>query len=145
MACPSGRQRNTEGYQEEVMTAFVRVAKLDEIPTGRARLVFVEGKAIALFKVEGEVYALDDSCPHLGSSLGMGRQDGAFVTCRAHGLCFDVRTGRMRGVNGLCAKTYGVQVVAGDISIDIDRPENKPPQADASAAPAPSARSCGSR
>jgi 3-phenylpropionate/trans-cinnamate dioxygenase ferredoxin subunit len=128
------------------MTAFVRVAKLDEIPAGRARLVFVEGKAIALFKVEGEVYALDDSCPHQGSSLGMGRQDGAFVTCRAHGLCFDVRTGRMRGVDGLCAKTYRVQVAAGDIAVDIDHTNcTPPPQADASAAPAPSARSGGSR
>jgi 3-phenylpropionate/trans-cinnamate dioxygenase ferredoxin subunit len=126
------------------MTAFVRVAKVDEIPAGRARLVLIEGKVIALFKVEGEVYALDDSCPHQGSSLGMGRQDGAFVTCRAHGLCFDVRTGRMRGVDGLCAKTYRVQVVAGDVSIDIDRAENKPPQVNAGAATPPLTRPCGS-
>ena len=110
------------------MTGFVRVAKLDEIPTGRGRLVFVDGKPIALFKVEGDVYALDDACPHQGSSLGMGRQDGAFVTCRAHGLCFDVRTGRMRGVNGLCAKTYRVQVVAGDVVVEINRPDR--PEAD---------------
>jgi nitrite reductase/ring-hydroxylating ferredoxin subunit len=102
------------------MSRFVRVAKLDEIPAGRGRPVFVDGKPIALFKVDGDVYALDDSCPHAGSSLGMGRQDGAFVTCRAHGLCFDVRTGRMRGVAGLCARTYRVQVVAGDIAIEMD-------------------------
>jgi len=126
------------------MTRFVRVAKLDEILAGRGRLVFVDGKAIALFKVEGEVYALDDSCPHAGSSLGMGRQDGAFVTCRAHGLCFDVRTGRMRGVDGLCAKTYRVQVVAGEVAVDIDDPQGTPHQADAAADPGttPSARSC---
>ena len=99
---------------------FVRVAAEGEIPVGGRRMAFVDGKVIALFNVEGAVYALDDSCPHAGSSLAAGKLDGAIVTCRAHGLRFDVRTGRMPGVDGLCAKAVPVQLVDGEIRVGVD-------------------------
>ena len=113
------------------MNRFVRVAAIADIPAGKARLVNANGKSIALFNVGGEVYALDDSCPHAGSSLAAGRLDGAMVACRAHGLRFDVRTGRMRGVVGLCAKSYPVQVVEGEIAVGIDEAEGVPFENDA--------------
>jgi 3-phenylpropionate/trans-cinnamate dioxygenase ferredoxin subunit len=99
---------------------FVRVAAEGEIPVGGRRMAFIDGKVIALFNVEGTVYALDDSCPHAGSSLAAGKLDGAIVTCRAHGLRFDVRTGRMPGVDGLCAKAQPVQVLDGEIRVGVD-------------------------
>ena len=60
-----------------------------EIPSDRGRLVFADGRTIVLFKVDGAIHALDDSCPHAGSSLAAGKLEGAFVQCRAHGLRFD--------------------------------------------------------
>ena len=102
------------------MTRFVPVARADAIPSDRARPVFVDGRVIALFKVDGAVYALDDSCPHAGSSLAAGKLEGALVQCRAHGLRFDVRTGRMRGVDGFCAKSYPVRVTNGEIAVGIE-------------------------
>jgi 3-phenylpropionate/trans-cinnamate dioxygenase ferredoxin subunit len=102
------------------MIRFVRVANAAEVPSDRARPVFVDGKVVALFKVDGAIHALDDSCPHAGSSLSAGKLEGAFVQCRGHGLRFDVRTGRMRGVDGYCAKTYPVRVTDGEVAIGID-------------------------
>jgi 3-phenylpropionate/trans-cinnamate dioxygenase ferredoxin subunit len=102
------------------MTRLVRVAAVGEIPVGGRRIAFVDGKAIALFNVDGTVYALEDSCPHAGSSLAAGKLDGAIVTCRAHGLRFDVRTGRMPGVNGLCATPNAVTIVDGEIRVAIE-------------------------
>jgi 3-phenylpropionate/trans-cinnamate dioxygenase ferredoxin component len=102
------------------MTRFVRVAAVSDVPSGGRRLVFVEGKSYVLFNVGGDVYALDDSCPHAGASLFSGKLDGAIVACRAHGLRFDVRTGRMHGVDGLCATTCPVEVVDGEIRIGIE-------------------------
>jgi len=102
------------------MTVFVPVATLDELPPGKSRMAFVQGKVFALFNVGGEVYALDDSCPHQGSSLGAGKFDGAVVTCRAHGMRFDVRTGCMPGVDGLRATVYPVRGVGGEIAIGIE-------------------------
>ena len=102
------------------MVRFVRVVTAAEIPSDRGRPVFVDGKIVVLFKVDGAIHALDDSCPHAGSSLSAGKLEGAFVQCRAHGLRFDVRTGRMRGADGLCAKTYPVRVVDGEVAVGLD-------------------------
>lgn len=99
---------------------FVRAAAVGEIPVGGRRIAFIEGKAIALFNVDGTVYALEDSCPHAGSSLAAGKLDGPIVTCRAHGLRFDVRTGRMAGVDGLCAKARAVDIADGEIRVALD-------------------------
>ena len=127
------------------MTHFVRVAALADVPAGRARYVQLDGKGIALFNVGGDVYALDDSCPHAGSSLAFGKFEGAIVTCRAHGLRFDVRTGSMRGVAGLCAKTYPVEVAGGEIAVGIESHAIASPAGDAGAhtPPAASARGTG--
>ena len=105
------------------MTTFIRVAGLDQVPTGKARVVCVGGNSVALFNVDGEIHALDDSCPHAGSSLAAGKLGGAVVACRGHGLRFDVRTGRMRGVDGFCVKSYPVRVVDGEIAVGIDAPD----------------------
>lgn len=101
------------------MTHYVRVCPLAGIPADRGRPVFVDEKTIAVFRVGDDVYALDDSCPHNGSSLAAGRQEGVIISCRAHGLRFDIRTGRMRGVDGFCAKSYPARVVDGTVEVDI--------------------------
>jgi 3-phenylpropionate/trans-cinnamate dioxygenase ferredoxin subunit len=101
------------------MSRFVRVCAVDDIPADRGRPAFADGRLVVLFKIGGNVYAIDDSCPHAGSSLLAGKFDGKTVTCRAHGLRFCVRTGRMPGVEGLRATTYPVQVVAGEVLVAI--------------------------
>jgi 3-phenylpropionate/trans-cinnamate dioxygenase ferredoxin component len=109
------------------MVRFVRVVAAAEVPSDRGRLVFADGRTIAVFKVDGAIHALDDSCPHAGSSLAAGKLEGTFVQCRAHGLRFDVRTGRMRGADGFCAKTYPVQLVDGEVAVGIDCSESAEP------------------
>ena len=119
------------------MIRFVRVIASAEIPSDRGRLVFAEGKTIALYQVDGAICALDDSCPHAGSSLAAGELEGAFVQCRAHGLRFDVRTGRMRGVDGFCAKTYPVRVIDGEVAVGIECEDSAVPGGDVVAGAVP--------
>ena len=109
---------------------WLRVLTAAEIPSDRGRLVFADGRTIVLFKVDGAIHALDDSCPHAGSSLAAGKLEGVFVQCRAHGLRFDVRTGRMRGIDSFCAKTYPVRVVDGEVAVGIDCGESPEPGGD---------------
>ena len=120
------------------MSRFVRVAALAGIPADRGRPVFVDGKIIAVFRVGDEVYALDDSCPHAGSSLAAGRQDGAVIACRGHGLRFDVRTGRMRGIDGYCVKSYPARVVDGSVEVEIEDAGPATTDGDAAAGAGPS-------
>ena len=55
---------------------------------------------IALFRVQGTVHAIADSCPHNGASLATGQLEGTTIKCRAHGLRFDITTGCPRGAGG---------------------------------------------
>jgi len=51
------------------MADFVKVAKTNEIEPGQARVVDVNGKRIALFNVDGQFFALDNTCTHRGGPL----------------------------------------------------------------------------
>ena len=56
---------------------FVRVADLKEVPEGTPKAVKVEGRSIALFQHQGNIYATDNQCPHMGYPLTRGRvRDG---------------------------------------------------------------------
>jgi 3-phenylpropionate/trans-cinnamate dioxygenase ferredoxin component len=129
--------------EEPAVIRFVRVIRSPEIPSDRGRPVFVDGRVIVLYKVDGAVYALDDSCPHAGSSLAAGKFDGAFVQCRAHGLRFDVRTGRMRSVDGFCAKSYPVRVVDGEVSVGLECEDSAVSGGDVAAGAGPAGATAG--
>ena len=90
-----------------------------ELPEGARRLIHREGHEIALFRIEGVMYAIEDSCPHAGGSLVLGALDGTIMTCRAHGLRFDVRTGCHAGSTGLRARSYPLRVRDDRVEIDI--------------------------
>ena len=102
------------------MNRFIRVCTVGDIPANRGRPAFAEGRLVVLFKVAGEIFALDDSCPHAGSSLAAGRFDGRTVTCPGHGLRFDVRTGCIPAVDGLRATIYPVQLSDGEVLVGIE-------------------------
>lgn len=71
-----------------------RAATLVELPPGTAKRVRVGDRAIALFNVEGAVYALDDRCPHEGGRLSLGDVKAGAVRCPVHGACFALATGQ---------------------------------------------------
>src|SRR5436309_675623 len=72
---------------------YVKVATADEVPEGGVRAVSAEGRAIALFRVEGRIYAIEDRCAHQFAPLSEGTVCGKVVTCALHGWQFDVTTG----------------------------------------------------
>ncbi len=76
------------------MADFVEVAKTTDIPAGKAKVVEVQGKKIAIFHVDGQFYAIDDTCSHEDASLAAGTVEGTEVMCPLHGARFDLRTGK---------------------------------------------------
>jgi nitrite reductase/ring-hydroxylating ferredoxin subunit len=75
------------------MSRWFKIAEVDDVPLGTGKAFIVEGYSVAVFNVDGRLYAIDDSCPHQGSSLAMGRLEGCIVTCRSHGLKVNVTGG----------------------------------------------------
>ena len=72
----------------------VKVATRSELPPGGKKLLDVDGRAIALFNVDGTFYAIDDVCTHDGGPLAEGDLNGCEIRCPRHGARFDVRTGK---------------------------------------------------
>lgn len=72
---------------------FVKVAKLNKLTRGTAKLIHVEGLWIAVFNAEGALYALEDSCPFDGASLSDGWVMGSVVECRGDRARFFLPTG----------------------------------------------------
>ena len=98
--------------------SLIPLIAMDELPEGRGRRVCTAGYDLAVFKVGDAVYAIDDSCPHAGSSLSNGRAEGTTVGCPAHGLKFDLVHGRPRRPGKLEARTHGLRVVDGLVMLD---------------------------
>lgn len=92
---------------------------------GRALIEF-EGKSLALFNVEGDLFAIDDGCPHQGASLCGGRLEGRVIQCGAHGLRFDLRSGYLLNSTQLKVASYPVEFVDGQAFIVIVSEESAP-------------------
>jgi 3-phenylpropionate/trans-cinnamate dioxygenase ferredoxin subunit len=101
------------------MAGFVEVMRLEELPPGKGTTVTVAGKDVALFNVDGTIYAIEDSCLHQGLSLGTSQLEGKAVTCRGHGWRYDVTTGCTLHVKDYGVATYPVKLVEGKIMISV--------------------------
>jgi nitrite reductase/ring-hydroxylating ferredoxin subunit len=60
---------------------FVRVADLKDVAEGTPKAVRTEGRSIALFHHQGNFYATDNQCPHMGYPLTRGRVRNGVLTC----------------------------------------------------------------
>ena len=76
------------------MSSSVKVATRDELTPGGKKLVEIDGRAIAVFNVDGRYYAIDDVCTHDGGPLAEGELVGSEIECPRHGARFDVRSGQ---------------------------------------------------
>ena len=75
-------------------SAFHPVLDEASLPDNSMEIVEVQGKKIVLIKRFGKIYALDNTCPHLGGSLGRGTLKANGVICPLHHWTFDISTGK---------------------------------------------------
>lgn len=103
------------------MGEFVKVAKVDDIPSGEALQVEVGGKPCAVVRVDGDVYCVDDICTHEHAHLSEGFVEGHEIECPLHGSIFDVRTGEVKSLPATeNLKTYNVKLENGEVLVEND-------------------------
>jgi nitrite reductase (NADH) small subunit len=102
------------------MSKWIRIASLSECPPGSARELVADDRVIALFNVEGDIYALDGICPHQGGPLGKGTVAGCIVTCPWHGWQFDIRTGLLQTTSSLRHTAFPTKVTGDQVYVDLD-------------------------
>lgn len=78
---------------------YTPVATLADLPPGSSRRVYAGSEAVALFNVNGTVYAIANRCSHARASLSEGSIDAGrcAVTCPWHEGVFSLETGQVLG------------------------------------------------
>ena len=71
---------------------MIAACHLDDLPEGESVRIATE-PPIAVFRAEGELFAIDDTCTHQDASLSEGWLEGCLVECPLHAASFDLRTG----------------------------------------------------
>ena len=97
-----------------------RIASLSEIPPGSAKEFTVGDRVVAVFNVDGRLYALDGICPHAGGPLANGKLAGTVITCPWHGFQFDVTTGQHQTSKSLVHPTMRVKVEEGQVWVEME-------------------------
>jgi p-cumate 2,3-dioxygenase ferredoxin subunit len=103
------------------MSEATTLCRLEDIPVGAIRQEFLpDGTLIALYNVDGRIYATADTCTHAAASLSEdGTLKGQIVECGWHNGCFDVTTGEpCASPCTVALKTYRVDVVDGVVNIE---------------------------
>lgn len=76
------------------------------------------GKSVVFCRLEGELHAVDNLCPHEGGRIADGPLiEGKYVHCPLHMYKFDPKTGA--SIGDLCpkVKTYRVRESDGDAEV----------------------------
>ncbi|MCR6652339.1 MAG: Rieske 2Fe-2S domain-containing protein [Cellvibrionaceae bacterium] len=77
--------------------AFYSLANLVDLYDGFSAAHKVNGRPLLLIQDRGEVFLIENRCPHMDAPLASGRISEGAIVCRAHGIGFDLRSGRARG------------------------------------------------
>lgn len=99
------------------------IGKFDELESGTARRVMVDGVAVAVVRIENDVFAIADRCSHADVSLsdGMVWCDTKQIECIKHGSAFSLQTGVPDTLPATQpVKLFHAQIVNGDVVVSSE-------------------------
>jgi 3-phenylpropionate/trans-cinnamate dioxygenase ferredoxin subunit len=92
-----------------------------DVPEGQARVFEAGELRIAICRVAGRLYAVEDLCTHDGGPLGEGKLHGHDIECPRHGARFDVRDGRVtRMPAAFPVRVFPVHEREGQIVVEVE-------------------------
>ena len=96
------------------MSELIKVARTDQLPVGARKLCTIEDRRIAIFNLDGTLYAIDNHCSHRDGPVGAGELNDVVITCPWHGWRFNVTSGRCLE-DGANLRCYPVHVEGSDV------------------------------
>jgi 3-phenylpropionate/trans-cinnamate dioxygenase ferredoxin component len=111
--------KNSMTFDELQEKGFKKICNLNSLQEKRGKRFLINDVDVALFKVDGEVFALYNICPHQQSALIYdGFIEDGCVVCPAHGWMFNLHTGKKPdGRNGL--QVYPVEIADDDVFVQV--------------------------
>jgi naphthalene 1,2-dioxygenase system ferredoxin subunit len=102
-------------------SGWIKAADRGALGDGEVIGVIVAGREIALYEMDGEVFATDDICTHAYAKMSDGWLDKGEIECPLHAGRFDVRTGKATAPPCIDdIKTYPVRIEGNEIQVKPD-------------------------
>jgi nitrite reductase/ring-hydroxylating ferredoxin subunit len=118
-------------WKEEIMSTtatatsrFVRAARLADFQKSGYLTTQVEGHTVAIFAHNGQLYGVDNRCPHMGFPLDKGSVNDGILTCYWHYARFDLATGGAFDQFADDVRAFPVEVRGDEIWVDVAPKQN---------------------
>ena len=98
-------------------STFIEVGPQGRPDHGKATVVSVDGAKVALFNLDGRIYALSDFCVRCGASLALGIVAGTHVSCRQCNWRYDIISGRLIELPALATDRFEVKINDGHVLV----------------------------
>ena len=99
---------------------WLDVAREGGIPLGSYAELETDEYLIAVFNIDGHLYAIEDICTHDGAELAGGPIQGDQIMCPRHGARFCLRTGKALSAPAYeDISTFDVRIHEGRIQVSV--------------------------
>jgi nitrite reductase/ring-hydroxylating ferredoxin subunit len=110
------------------LEGFIRVGPVDELRQRGCTVVADKGHTIAVFYHDGQVYAVDNRCPHMGFPLDRGTVKDGILTCHWHHARFDLASGGTFDPFADDVRAFPVSIIDGEVWVNPSPPARDPVQ-----------------
>jgi nitrite reductase (NADH) small subunit len=100
--------------------AWNEVLDSDSLCEGQGAEVLLQGNIVALFRHQGQLYAVDGLCMHQGGPLARGKLADGTIQCPWHGWTYELSTGNNATTSQRMLRTYPIRENQGKIEIDFE-------------------------
>ena len=101
------------------MSDFVTVGRVGDFIPGRGRMVIVDGRHVALFRLDDGFFAIDNLCLHQAGPLCEGEIDRGVVTCPWHGWSYEIRSGTLVQDPRVGVSKHNTRIVGDDVQVQL--------------------------
>jgi nitrite reductase/ring-hydroxylating ferredoxin subunit len=114
--------------QAGAVVDLMRVGPVSELKQRGCTVISGSGHTIAVFYHDGQVYAVDNRCPHMGFPLDRGTVKDGILTCHWHHARFDLSSGGTFDPFADDVRAFPVSIVDGDVWVSSSPPARDPVQ-----------------
>ena len=98
---------------------FVSVGRVSDFAPGAGKMVDVNGRHVAIFRLGDDFYAIDNLCLHRGGPLCEGAIVNGVVTCPWHGWSYEIKTGTLVQDPRVGVSRHEVSITGDEVSVRL--------------------------
>ncbi|MBL0225783.1 MAG: Rieske (2Fe-2S) protein [Geobacteraceae bacterium] len=98
---------------------MISAAKISDIPNFGKKVITISGQELLFVNIKGNIFAVENECPHQGSPLNAAVVKDGSISCPRHGYRFNLADGSCSDHPELTLKTYRVELSGDEILVDL--------------------------